>query len=206
MSVSITWRYRELAIATVVSAALLFWWAGQGAKDIPAWIQAVGSVLAIVAVFWISEASREKEQRSRDKSVLAVAQVAHEFAMSISKELQTILDEQHYDFDASNIRSIYHRDISKRYGEALANVQLHELGSPDVVKALLALQVQFSVFFPDAMDRLLNGPEMSFASNTQAQLFKEFIKQKIPSMKKQFKHISNQWNILNTALSQKDLP
>jgi hypothetical protein len=204
MSVSITWRYRDLAIATVGSAVLLFWWAGQGAKDIPAWIQAVGSVLAIVAVFWISEANREKEQRSRHQSVLAVVRVAHEFAMSIDTELQAILAEKPCGFDASNIRSIYHRDISKRYGEALANVPLHELGSADAVKALLALQVQFSVFFPDAMDKLLNGPgEIGRSGNTkhQALIFQRFIQQQIPPMKPQFKHISDQWNILSKALS-----
>jgi hypothetical protein len=39
MSVSITWRYRDLAIATVGSAVILFWWDGQCATDIPAWIQ-----------------------------------------------------------------------------------------------------------------------------------------------------------------------
>lgn len=204
MSVSITWRYRDLATATVASAALLFWWAGQSAQDIPAWIQAVGSVLAIVAVFWIAEANREKEQRSRHQSVLAVVRVAHEFAVSIDTELQAILGEKLCGFDGSNIRSIYHRDISKRYGEALSNVPLHELGSPDAVKALLALQVQFSVFLPDAMDGLLKGPDQISPYNdtdTKARLFQTFIQKKIPTMRPQFKKIAADWKIVEDALS-----
>jgi hypothetical protein len=204
MSVSITWRYRDLATATVASAVLLFWWAGQSAQDIPAWIQAVGSVLAIGAVFWMAEANREKEQRSRHQSVLAVVRVAHEFAASIDTELQAILSEKPYGFDGSNIRSIYHRDISKRYGEALSNVPLHELGSPDAVKALLALQVQFSVFLPDAMDGLLKGPDRIAPYNdtdTKARLFQTFIQKKIPTMRPQFKKIAADWKIIEDALS-----
>lgn len=204
MSVSITWRYRDLATATVASATLLFWWAGQGAKDIPAWIQAVGSVLAIVAVFWISEANREKEQRSRHQSALAVVRVAHEFAMSIDNELQAILAEKPCGFDGSNIRSIYHRDISKRYAEALANVPLHELGAPDAIKALLALQVQFSVFMPDAMDRLLKGPDQIAPfddTHTKARLVETFIQRKIPTIRTQFEKIAADWKIVEKALS-----
>lgn len=204
MSVSITWRYRDLATATVSSAVLLFWWADQNAKDIPAWVQAVGSVLAIVAVFWISDANRKKEQQSRNQSVLAVARVAHDFAKKLDAELQTILTGKACGFDGSNIHSIYHRDIARRYGEALANVPLHELGSPEAVKALLALQVQFSVFLPDAMDRLLKGPDRIAPHNdtdTQARLFETFIQRKIPTMRPQFEKIAADCMIVEKVLS-----
>lgn len=204
MQIVIRWNYGDLTFVAVLSAVALFWGTGQDVKDIPAWVQAVGSVLAIVAVFWISDANREKEQQSRNQSVLAVARVAHDFAKDIDVELQTILTEKACGFDGSNIRSIYHCDISRRYGEALAKVPLHELGSPDAVKALLALQVQFSVFFPDAMDGLLKGPDRIAPHNdtdTKARLFQTFIQKKIPSMRPQFEKIAADWKIVEDALS-----
>lgn len=200
----IRWNYGDLTFVTVLTAAALFWGTGQEVKDIPAWVQAVGSVLAIVAVFWISDANRKKEQQSRNQSVLAVARVAHEFVNVIDDELQNIVAGKACGFDGSNIRSIYHRDISRRYGEALANVPLHEMGSPDAVKALLALQVQFSVFLPDAMDGLLKGPDRIASYNdtdTKARLFQTFIQKKIPTMRPQFKKIAADWKIVEDALS-----
>lgn len=204
MQILIRWNYGVLTFVTVLAAAALFRGTGQEVKDIPAWVQAVGSVLAIVAVFWISDANRKKEQQSRNQSVLAVARVAHDFAKEIDAELQTILTEKACGFDGSNIRAIYHRDIALRYGNALANVPVHELGSPEAVKALLALQVQFSVFFPDAMDRLLKGPDRIAPHNdtyTQARLFETFIQGKIPTMRPQFEKIAADCMIVEKALS-----
>lgn len=204
MQIVIRWNYGDLTFVTVLTAAALFWGTGQEVKDIPAWVQAVGSVLAIVAVFWISDANRKKEQHSRNQSVLAVARVAHDFAMDIDAELQTILTQKACGFDGSEIRSIYHRDISKRYGEALANVPLHELGSPEAVQALLSLQVNFSVFLPDAMDKLLKGPEQINPFNdtdTKARLVEQFIHRKIPAMRLQLEKIVSDWKIVEKALS-----
>lgn len=154
--------------------------------------------------FWISDLNRKKEKQLRNKSVLAVVRVAHDFAKNIDAELQKILTEKACGFDGSNIRSIYHRDISKRYGDALANVPLHELGSPEAVQSLLFLQVQFSVFLPDVMDRLLKGPDQIAPFNdmsTKARLVEEFIQRKIPSMRAQFERITDDWEILEKALS-----
>lgn len=204
MQLVIRWSYGDLTIATLLGAFLLFVGTHQDVKDIPAWVQAVGSVLAIVAVFWIADSNRIKEQRSRNQSVLAVVRVAHDFAKSIDVELQSIWEERVCGFDGSSIRSIYHRDISLRYGDALANVPLHELGSPAAVKALLALQVQFSVFLPDAMDRLLEGPAEIAPFNdtdTKARMFEKFIQIKIPAMRSQFKKIETDWTIVEAALS-----
>jgi hypothetical protein len=204
MQIVIRWNYGDLTFVTVLTAAALFWGTGQEVKDIPAWVQAVGSVLAIVAVFWISDANRKKEQHSRNQSVLAVARVAHDFAMDIDAELQTILTQKACGFDGSEIRSIYHRDISKRYGEALANVPLHELGSPEAVQALLSLQVNFSVFLPDAMEKLLKGPEQINPFNdtdTKARLVEQFIHRKIPAMRLQLEKIVSDWKIVEKALS-----
>lgn len=204
MQIVIRWNYGDLTFVTVLTAAALFLGTGQEVKDIPAWVQAVGSVLAIVAVFWISDSNRKKEQQSWNQSVLAVARVAHDFAKEIDAELQTILTEKACGFDGSNIRSIYHRDIALRYGNALANVPVHELGSPEAVKALLALQVQFLVFFPDAMDRLLKGPDRIAPHNdtyTQARLFETFIQGKIPTMRPQFEKIAADCMIVEKALS-----
>lgn len=198
------WIYGALSLLFVIVTAALFYLTNQNFKDIPAWVQAVGSVLAIAAVFWIAEFNREKEQRSRNQSVLAVARVAHDFIKEVDTELQTILTSKACGFDGSNIRSIYHRDIALRYGNALTNVPLHELGSPEAVKALLALQVQFSVFFPDAMDRLLKGPDRIAPHNdtdTQARLFEKFIQRKIPTMRPQFKKIATDCMTVEKALS-----
>ena len=186
MPIVIRWSYGDLTFWTVLTTVALFLGTGQEIKDIPAWVQAVGSVLAILAVFWISDSNRKAEQQSRNQSVLALARVAHNFARDIHAELQSILAEKACGFDGSNIRSIYHRDISQSYGEALANVPLHELGSPDAVQALLSLQVQFSVFLPDAMERLLKGPGQINPFNdedTKARLVEEFIQRKIPTMR-----------------------
>jgi predicted MPP superfamily phosphohydrolase len=204
MQIVIRWSYGDLTILTVLTAASLFWCTGQDIKDIPAWIQAVGSVLAILAVFWISDSNRKKEQQSRNQSVLAVARVAHDFAKHIHVELLRLQTEKACGFDDSSIRSIYHHDISRGYGEALANVPLHELGSPWAVQALLSLQVQFSVFLPEVMDRLLKGPNQINPfddTGTQARLFEEFIQRKISTMRPLFEKIESDWNVLEVALA-----
>lgn len=204
MRILISWSYGGLAFLTVSTAVAMFFGADQGAKDLPAWVQAVGSVLAILAVFWVNALNQNKEQLARNKSIQAIAETAYEFASEIGAELEKICAENRLNFDGSKIRSLYDPEISRSYGKALANVPFHEAGSTEVVQALFFLQAQFAVLFPKSMDELLSGPvvEQGVVTSWGAQKnMSSFIQNKTPAVLAQIDEIAGKWLIVNRGLS-----
>lgn len=204
MRILTSWFYVVLASLMLATSVVLFKSADQTAKDLPAWVQAVGSVMAILAVFWVNAINQRKEHLARNQSILAIAKTAHEFASAIRVELKKISDESQPNFESSKIRSIYDPEISRSYGKALANVPFHEAGSTEVVQALFYLQAQFAVLFPRSMDELLSGPvvEQGVVTSWGAQTnMSSFIKDKIPAVIKQINEITNRWDIVKKGLA-----
>lgn len=181
----------------------MFFSTDQGAKDLPAWVQAVGSVLAIIAVFWINSLNQSKEQLARNQSIQAIAGTAYAFASAIRAELKKIAAEKYPNFDSSKIRAIYDPEISRSYGKALANLPFHEAGSTEVVQALFFLQTQFSVLLPKSIDELLSGPAAHGVVSTwgSPKDITSFMQEKSPPVISQIDDIENKWEIVKRGLS-----
>ncbi|PUE23230.1 hypothetical protein B9Z39_15900 [Limnohabitans sp. JirII-29] len=148
-------RYMRLFLSAALSLVLVYWYLPCPKGDVPAWIQAGGSVLAIIASFWIADANRKSEQQERSQRVFAVAKAAHEYAKKIRGSIA--FDQQNDRFNSA-IHDIYHRDVTRSFARALADIPFHEVGTSDVVQALLSMQVQFDEFLPNSIDALIKGP------------------------------------------------
>lgn len=214
------WIYSLPSLLFVTAAVVLFFVTKQDARDIPVWIQAVGSVLAIVAVFWISDANRKKEGQLRNQNILAVAAAAYEYAMSIKAELVKARDpfatkdtlaayaNMEYPLlpngrlELTKIREVYHANICAAYAMALANISYHEAGSPKAVQALLSLQAQFASFLPKSMDSLLAGPGIKLLSNAVATKNHEekHFEGLLNSLMSQFDFISSNFELIKNEL------
>jgi hypothetical protein len=182
----------------------IFKCADQTAKDLPAWVQAVGSVMAILSVFWVNALNQRKEHLARNQSILAIAKTAYEFASAIRAELEMNFNANLPNFDGSKIRSLYDAEISRSYGKALANVPFHEAGSTEVVQALFFLQAQFAVLFPKSIDELLSGPlapQCVVTSWGGQKNMSSFIQEKTPAVLAQIDEIDGKWLIVKRGLS-----
>ncbi|KAB0663196.1 hypothetical protein F3X86_20420 [Aeromonas veronii] len=124
-------------------------------NELPAWIQAGGSVLAIIASSWIASHDKVSRQNDRRKDVLAVAEAAHHF----SKKIRDIIDSSCSKEGMVNVEiyNVYHNSVVNSYAKALGNIPFHEVGSSTAVQALLAMQVQFSELLGSSIEKLLQG-------------------------------------------------
>jgi hypothetical protein len=143
----ITWLILASAALAVCSAALLMfsWVPVLWSEPAAAWVQAVGSVAAILGAFVIGErqsrAAREHAleldrvaQKRKNDSVLAIAAAAHQHVIEISNAFQG---------EAINLMYLAleynHRNVDDVI-DAIAAVPLHELGSADAVTSLLGIK------------------------------------------------------------------
>jgi hypothetical protein len=139
-------------------------WCALDSPTAAAWLQAIASVAAIVAAFlvgkWqantaltaVTEAHR-LEERSRRRSILAIAEAGAEHARIIDSALLSTDNR----LQASvALVDVYDKSIVDGMVRALTDVPVHEVGSRDAVIALLALRDQF-VFLGIAMEKYLAG-------------------------------------------------
>lgn len=196
--------YVGIAALILLISVGIFKCTDQTTKDLAAWLQAVGSVLAILSVFWVNALNQDKVQRAGNQSILAIVKTANEFVTPIRNELQTICSSNASNFENSKIHSLYDAEISKSYGKALANLPFHEAGSTEVVQALFFLQAQFAVLLPKSMDALLTGPLVQegvvTSWGTQTNLG-PFLQKSVPPVLHQIDEISRQWEIVEKGLS-----
>jgi hypothetical protein len=139
--------------------------APSGASNAPAWVQAVGAVVAIFASYFIgrkqakaaliavNEAHRKAEQ-SRRKCITAIAEAAQKQVQKIEESLSkgTPADVRFALFVS------YDKSIVVSMGNAIGNVPFHDVGSSDGVIALLMMRDQF-VFLGKAMQALVDGTQ-----------------------------------------------
>ncbi|WP_165493127.1 hypothetical protein [Hylemonella gracilis] len=124
-------------------------------EHIPEWIQAGGSVLAIIGAFWIGDATRRAEQLEKSQAIGAVVQAAQDFSAQIRKVIQQSDAETGVD---ANIHNIYHRQVTNALADALSNIPMHELRSSEAVQAVLYLHVQFAHFLPKVIEDFIAEP------------------------------------------------
>jgi hypothetical protein len=138
---------------------LLYWrFNGWDKHDhIPEWIQAGGSVLAIIGAFWIGDSTRRAEQVQKRQAIGAVVQAAQDF----SDRIRDVIQRSNADAGIvePSIYDIYHEEVTKALADALSKIPLHELGSPAAVQAVLYLHGQFAHFLPPDIDKFIAGPD-----------------------------------------------
>src|ERR1700733_5590349 len=131
----------------------------QGSQTLAAWVQAIGSIGAILGAFWISARQSKAAlqsvttaqllaERSRQKSILAIAEAANAHAKRFGEAVAA---------GPADLMLIYDRTIINGIADALGRAPAHELGSRDAVIALLSLRDQF-VFLGITLDAFIAGP------------------------------------------------
>nr|WP_314487488.1 hypothetical protein [uncultured Pseudomonas sp.] len=123
-------------------------------QDLPAWIQAIGSVAAIVYAVRISRSSINHAASAKRKTIFAIAEAAHTHACNIRKAIDVMA------WNSGNniqIYSVYDKTIIEGVVKALQGVPMHELGSSKAVIAMLSLTDQM-VFLGSAVETLIQGP------------------------------------------------
>jgi hypothetical protein len=114
-----------------------------------AWVQAIGSILAIAAAIWISwqQAKLARESvvnaqliadRARQNGILAIAEAAVEHARRFDEALV-----QSQSGDPFGLYVAYDQTIIRGVVQALTDVPAYEVGSRDAVIALLNVRDQF---------------------------------------------------------------
>ncbi|MNJ47851.1 hypothetical protein D3C77_430230 [compost metagenome] len=131
-------------------------WGVLSSEGAPAWVQAVGSILALIVAIRVSRLSVEHAGLVRQKSIFSIAEAAHQFASSIRNAIDSIGNEP-----GSNVHlyGVYHKDVIASVVKALQGVPVHELGSGQQVLAILGLTNQL-VFLGAAAEKLLVDPSL----------------------------------------------
>ncbi|AOI60420.1 hypothetical protein [Burkholderia diffusa] len=158
-----------LVTLAVVVVTIHAW--GWNSGNVASWVQAVGSIAAIVGSYFIGErqakaslAATQKahqlaeetrqavealEERERRQGMYAVILAAHTHTVQIKEALS----------DEFNIKmySIYHPSIIDSMIELLSRLPIHTLGSERAISAFVIYSGQFT-FLKGAMAEYLAGP------------------------------------------------
>lgn len=120
----------------------------------PAWIQAIGSIMALVVAIYLSRRAARCNELSRRKAILAIAAAAHTHACKI----RSAVDVMEWGKGANpQIHEVYHRVVIDGVVKALHGIPMHEVGSSDGVLAILSLSDQM-VFLGASVEALIDGP------------------------------------------------
>lgn len=135
---------------------LYLFWGAISSDGAPAWVQAIGSIIALVVAIRVSRISVEHAGLLKQKTIFSIAEAVHEYADEVRKAINGISDDP-----GSNIGlySVYNGDVTAGLVRALQGVPLHELASGRQVSAILGLANQL-VFMGNATDKLLVPPAM----------------------------------------------
>lgn len=125
------------------------------------WIQAVGSIVAILGAYYVGErqgrtalASVERghtlAERAKRRAILAIGEAAFERA----KKIENVLKGEK---PRENMFLVYDKSIARSISGALSAIQLQDVGSREGVLAILDIRDQF-VFLEQSMDVFLAGP------------------------------------------------
>lgn len=123
------------------------------------WVQAVGSIGAIVGAVWVASSQSADARREKQAAIFAVAHAAVEEARKIRSYLQASDPEV-------ELSTSYHKSILESYFGALSSCPVYELHSPKAVTALLMLRDQF-LFLRNSVETCLVGPLTSAQWRTE---------------------------------------
>jgi len=158
-------------LATLIVAVMTIHAWGWNSASVASWVQAVGSIAAIIGSYFIGErqakaalAATQKshqlaeetrqtvevlEEHERRKGMYAVILAAHNHTVQIKEALS----------DEFNLKmhSIYHPSIIDSLVELLSKLPIHTLGSERAIAAFIIYSGQFT-FLKGAMAEYLAGP------------------------------------------------
>lgn len=131
-------------------------WGAISSDGAPAWVQAIGSIIALVVAIRVSRISVEHAGLLKQKTIFSIAEAAHEYATKVRGAINSIGDDS-----GSNLSlySVYNSDVTAGLVRALQGVPMHDLASGSQVSAILGLANQL-VFMGKATDKLLVPPAM----------------------------------------------
>jgi hypothetical protein len=131
-------------------------WRVVSSDGAPAWVQAVGSIVALYIAIRVSRFSIDHAGLLKQKTIFSIAEAAHEYASKIRIAIDLINKEP-----GSNtyLYEVYHKDVTAGVVRALQGVPVHELASGQQVLAILGLTNQL-VFLGTAADKLLFAPSL----------------------------------------------
>lgn len=119
----------------------------------PAWIQAIGSILALLVVILASKIPVNHAASVKRKTIFTIVEAAHTHAQNIRNAVDAMQDP----IDTTHIYRVYNKVIIEGVVKALQGIPMHELGSSKGVLAMLSLTDQM-VFLGAAVEILLEGP------------------------------------------------
>ena len=123
-------------------------------ESTPAWVQALGSLLALGIAIYASTLPLKHAAKEKRKTTFAIVEATHTRAQSIRKAVEEMDWETG---GTAGIYEVYHKSVIDGLVRALPGVPVHELGTSNAVIALLTLTDQL-VFLGSAMEQLLLGP------------------------------------------------
>ncbi|WP_236238566.1 hypothetical protein [Pseudomonas rhodesiae] len=131
-------------------------WRFISSESLPAWLQAVGSIVALYVAFRVSRSSIEHAGLLKQKTIFSIAEAAHEYANKVRVAIDLIDKDP-----GSNayLYEVYHKDVTAGVVRALQGIPVHELASGQQVLAVLGLANQL-VFLGAAADKLMFAPSL----------------------------------------------
>lgn len=120
----------------------------------PAWIQAIGSLLALGIAIRVSKTAINHAASVKRKTIFAIAEAAHSHACNLRKAIDGM------SWPETNfipLYEVYHKSVIESTVKALQGIPMHELGSSKAVLAMLSLTDQMA-FLGTAVEVILLGP------------------------------------------------
>ena len=135
--------------------AIVEWICEMLSKDgAPAWIQAIGSLLALWIAIRVSKTAINHAASVKRKTIFAIVEAAHVHACNLRNGIDAM---KWPEADNYQIYKVYHKVVIEGIVKALQGVPMHELGSSKAVLAMLSLTDQM-VFLGTSIETLLLGP------------------------------------------------
>jgi len=122
----------------------------------PAWVQAIGSLVALFIAIRVSRLSVEHASDLKQKSMFSVVDASHQFACSIRSAVESIGAEPGSN---AELYSIYHKDVMVGMIKALQALLVHEFSSGQQVVSVLGITNQL-VFLSVVVEKLLYDPSL----------------------------------------------
>ncbi|MCK9798967.1 hypothetical protein M1B34_14925 [Pseudomonas sp. MAFF 302030] len=187
--------------------SLVWGWVSDPAA--PAWIQAVGALLALAVAIYVSRRSIEHAGLLRQKTIFSIAEAAYEYVREVRAAIELIDEEAGSN---ATLWDAYHAEVTAGLVRALQGVPVHELASGRQVSAVLGLTLHL-VLLGKAAEKLLVAPsllpgvadqleELEGDRNARRDLLSSITKvQKLNAMK-QLEKIDEHYNVLKNTLSK----
>ncbi|MGR4042831.1 hypothetical protein P7C00_18690 [Pseudomonas sp. JDS08PS003] len=184
-------------------------WGWVSNPSAPAWIQAVGALLALAVAIYVSRRSIEQAGLLRQKTIFSIAEAAYEYAREVRAAIELIDEEAGSN---ATLWNVYHAEVTAGLVRALQGVPVHELASGRQVSAVLGLTLHL-VLLGKAAEKLLVAPsllpgvadqleELEGDRKARRDLLSSITKvQKLNAMK-QLEKIDEHYNVLKNTLSK----